>query len=43
MAEHKLLLGYVRLLLLLNVHPRRHAWKEKLKNGNKRPLHNMEI
>jgi predicted nucleic acid-binding protein len=28
MAEHELLLGYVRLLLLLYVHPIRHAWKK---------------
>jgi hypothetical protein len=28
MAEHELLLGYFRLLLLLNVHPIRHAWQK---------------
>jgi hypothetical protein len=42
MAEHELLLSYVRLLLL-RVHPITQAWKEKQKNGNERPLHNMGI
>jgi hypothetical protein len=29
MAEHALLLGCIRLLLLLSAHPVRHAWKKK--------------